>query len=1247
MSTRKLKSAGVSPQLNRYASFEDYRSRSPLWLRLRSYTDDVDVDRLRSSIQHIADGVESISAQTIRWMPYYTLHDRRHLLNILGWIDLLIPNETLQSLLPLEIGLTILAVLTHDLGMALTIQEHRGILLTDDDTPQNLAYRQFAETRHAEELHHAEQLEASVNASDRYRGQLIRQHILSEFLRTTHATPTGERIRSWLNQLKLKSANGVEFQDNALFTYGKTDFEEDLVAIAVSHTQPIDWLRMKMKQSNGDFHRLIRNNERVNFAIPGLLLRLGDIMDFDASRTPAILYKHLGLHEDLGIDLSISEREWQKHLAIEAIEVKKIDDQPTLVYSAPHCPHPVVHKCIREFISWISEELRGAREELARQWHDPMLVDRKCELWLPRVISEIIPVKRNGRQAYIYEDIQFKLDQDEILQLLMGDRLYGDPSLCIRELLQNSLDACELRDLRLQLKGRGVSMLEPVDGTPIGTRTRMADPTVLLHSNYEQEFDRGTYIDGTGATRRLEIHLTWGFDQQEQRYWLQVEDNGCGMTEEVVKRYFTQIGKSYCRSAEFRSEQAEFRKNGLLATPISQFGIGFLSCFMLADRIEIQTRPADSHPEIRPARDITISGPGSLFWIREGTRSEQGTTIKLWLKTSIGGERLVLKHDSATWFDHYHTYFEREDVRERDGVGSSIDPMLVAAKWITWPRYPILVRGDSCTPLVIDDEFYSTQMTSFDKRRKRRNPTAKGIRSSDVRWIKWDWQDDRGPEATGTRVRLLVPVNKDSTARDWLDDESTAQDGRGRLQIAASIETHLACESVSVTSREQVSVRGICVPQIRDSLSYLPILAQAGTYVLLDLCGSAAPPLTTDRKSIALSKNSDYAAKLEGVFQRLQQALDAEIRSKHSRCCIFLSSFTGPLRSSANKYPNPSGPETINRDWVSTLKRCWSSNTLLEPTSAFLQTIGMDRNRVLSRNRRSLGQIPQSVVRDLVLSTELTRDEQVLAALQAAHGLALELINCWFLTLSLSTKNQNPRHFEVSSRWLRILSKKSNAEEESRFGHERAFDVEVYDKYPSLRNGVLAGLLQEAFFPRLADSWACLELFMFDGMIGDSDLEGPSLLKVTLGADGKTVVPLSNKALKVRHATNHEFDLVFPTPAVALGELRDSCQQWVTDRELRRNATIPFLLPGWGGYSKADCNKLQSKLQINQVYALFPAESLWSKPFNEWSECDWQHQDNLSAMWSLDSTIILWAKGTGSRAWMAANGQPADIFFDR
>jgi molecular chaperone HtpG len=91
------------------------------------------------------------------------------------------------------------------------------------------------------------------------------------------------------------------------------------------------------------------------------------------------------------------------------------------------------------------------------------------------------------------------------------------------------------------------------------------------------------------------------------------------MAERWSQRYFTQIGTSFYRSPDFRGEQAEMRSWGLIATPISAFGIGVLSCFMIADRVSVRTNPGQLS-DTRQALDLEISGPGSLFWTRRGTR---------------------------------------------------------------------------------------------------------------------------------------------------------------------------------------------------------------------------------------------------------------------------------------------------------------------------------------------------------------------------------------------------------------------------------------------------------------------------------------------------------------------------------------------------------------------------------------------------------------------------------------------------
>ncbi len=86
---------------------------------------------------------------------------------------------------------------------------------------------------------------------------------------------------------------------------------------------------------------------------------------------------------------------------------------------------------------------------------------------LPRKVELTITAKEeHGRPIYTYRDLNFQLDQDEIQKLLMGESLTSDSSFILRELLQNALDALELRDLRLKMLARGETPHEKIDPLP-------------------------------------------------------------------------------------------------------------------------------------------------------------------------------------------------------------------------------------------------------------------------------------------------------------------------------------------------------------------------------------------------------------------------------------------------------------------------------------------------------------------------------------------------------------------------------------------------------------------------------------------------------------------------------------------------------------------------------------------------------------------------------------------------------------
>lgn|GEM_PF-1569961 len=56
---------------------------------------------------------------------------------------------------------------------------------------------------------------------------------------------------------------------------------------------------------------------------------------------------------------------------------------------------------------------------------------------------------------------------------------------------------------------------------------------------------------------------------------------------------------------------------------------------------------------------------------------------------------------------------------------------------------------------------------------------------------------------------------------------------------------------------------------------------------------------------------------------------------------------------------------------------------------------------------------------------------------------------------------------------------------------------------------------------------------------------------------------------------------------------------------------------------------LHTVKSVAQMAALLlPAETLWLKPLTDWTEADWQNQDNISSLWLIDKGRVTAARGT-------------------
>jgi len=172
--------------------------------------------------------------------------------------------------------------------------------------------------------------------------------------------------------------------------------------------------------------------------------------------------------------------------------------------------------------------------------------------------------------------------QAEVVQLLdlMINSLYSNKEIFLRELISNASDAIDR--LRLELLAKGEN---PEDEGPL-----------QIDVSYDQE----------AAT-------------------ITVADNGIGMSRAEVIEHIGTIAKSGTREF-FQALTGDQRKD---ATLIGQFGVGFYSAFIVAERVELTTRRAGLTPD--EAVRWSSDGRGQ-YTLEAAERPTRGTTVVLHLR---------------------------------------------------------------------------------------------------------------------------------------------------------------------------------------------------------------------------------------------------------------------------------------------------------------------------------------------------------------------------------------------------------------------------------------------------------------------------------------------------------------------------------------------------------------------------------------------------------------------------------------
>ena len=179
---------------------------------------------------------------------------------------------------------------------------------------------------------------------------------------------------------------------------------------------------------------------------------------------------------------------------------------------------------------------------------------------------------------------QFKTESKKLLDMMVNS-IYTHKEIFLRELISNASDAIDKLYFR-----------------------SLTDDTVkLTHSDYEIRLS----VDKEART-------------------LTITDNGCGMTKDELENNLGTIAKS--GSFDFKNDPEH--KNGEQIDIIGQFGVGFYSAFMVADKITAESRVYGAEEAF-----CWESEGADGYTIKPCDKETAGTVITIYLKADTDDEK--------------------------------------------------------------------------------------------------------------------------------------------------------------------------------------------------------------------------------------------------------------------------------------------------------------------------------------------------------------------------------------------------------------------------------------------------------------------------------------------------------------------------------------------------------------------------------------------------------------------------------
>lgn len=360
--------------------------------------------------------------------------------------------------------------------------------------------------------------------------------------------------------------------DNAEY---RTHFGDMIGKIAASHHWDIDEVESRLKKQNNPMSGM-PNEWKINTQKLACILRCADAGHIDDGRAPDSIYRFLVIN-------GVSRQHWesQNHLC----QVCEDDDDNTKLCITSSNPFKkeefaawnVAYDAVRQFDEELKKSNNLLKSSNLRFRHSGVSGAESKEAMSKYIETEGWRPCSIGVHAS---------NVKSLIENLGGSKLYGEENLllvALRELIQNARDA------------------------------------IYARSSIDNKFRDGAIIVR--------------YNEDVWKRWIEVEDNGIGMSLNCIKHKLLDFGNSYWKSSLAKEENPGLCSNGFQS--IGKFGIGFYSVFMVAKSVEVITKRYDKGAKEANKIEFPIGLTLSPILSETKLSSSLSTIVKFELKGDI------------------------------------------------------------------------------------------------------------------------------------------------------------------------------------------------------------------------------------------------------------------------------------------------------------------------------------------------------------------------------------------------------------------------------------------------------------------------------------------------------------------------------------------------------------------------------------------------------------------------------------